>query len=184
MKVKIVTPKSIYDQIRETLFPADSPDEHFGFALAGVIRFFGLCQLLVRMFIPADKSCLIRQSPVSVRPDPRFTQYVWVLAKRSNSCLIDIHTHPFSDTHVTFSPVDDASDRESFFQAEAYLDHGPHASMVFGKNSLDARWYNPITGDFEPVTEVRVIGEQLVTITPTSMFNQVRCLAAKGEKNG
>jgi hypothetical protein len=183
MKVEIVTPESIYDPIRECLFPAGNSDEHFGFALAGMIRCYGLCRLLVRMFIPADQSCLIRQSPVCVRPDPRFTQYVWVLAKRSNSCLIHMHTHPFSDTHVTFSPVDDASDRESFPQAEAYLDHGPQASIVFGKNSLDARWYNPITGYFEPVTEVRVIGEHLVTITPTSARKQVLCQGARGDEN-
>jgi hypothetical protein len=90
----------------------------------------------------------------------------------------------FSNKHVTFSCIDDASDRESFPQAEAYLDHGPQASMVFGKNSLDARWYNPITGNFEPVTEVRVIGERLITITPTSARTQVLCQGARGDENG
>lgn len=76
MKVSIVLPQSIYGQMREFLFPADSSDEHFGFALAGIIRYYDSRRLLVRTFIPADKSCLMQQTAVCVRPDPRFTTYV------------------------------------------------------------------------------------------------------------
>lgn len=172
MRVSIVVSESIYDQMREFLFPADSSDEHFGFALAGIIRYYDSCRLLVRTFIPADKSCLTWQSGICVRPDPKFTMYVWILAKRSNSCLIDIHTHPFSDKSVSFSAIDDASDCEGFPQVTDYLGPGPHASMVLGRNSLDARWYDPAAESFEPVAEVRVIGERLVTITPTSIRKQ------------
>jgi len=82
--------------------------------------------------------------------------------------LIDFHTHPFSDKNVCFSCIDDRSEYESFPKVVEYLGQGPHASIVFGRNSLDARWYDPKTKILKPVLEIRILGEKLVKIIPTS----------------
>jgi hypothetical protein len=185
MKVQIIIPKTLYDRARESLFPADSSDEQFGFGIAGVTCFHGNCRLLVREFLPADRSCLLVQTGASIRPDPRFTMYVWILAKRSNSCLVEVHTHPFSDQHVTFSGVDDCSEQESFPKVVAYLGRGPHVSMVLGRNSLDARWFNVKTKTVEPVAAVRIVGSRLDTIVPTSVLpKQVHGHTDKGDEHG
>ncbi len=170
MNTQIVIPLTIYDLMRRSLFPAGSPDEQFGFALAGVSRYARQCRLLVRQFIAADPSCSLDRSRVSVRPDPRFTTYVWILAQRSGCTLIDVHTHPFADERVTFSSIDDASDRESFPKAVAFLGAGPHASMVLGQSSLDARWYDAQAKRSKPVAAIRIIGPRLETILPTSVL--------------
>lgn len=168
MKVQIVITQSDYDQIRQELFPAGDSDEHFGFALTGFSHYRRTCNILLRSFILADKSCVHSQSGANVRPKREFTQYIWALAKKSNSGLIDFHTHPFTDTHVTFSSIDDASEADSFPKAVKFLGDGPHASIVLGSDCLDARWYEPKTRNLKPVTAVKIIGDKLTTIIPTS----------------
>ncbi|MFC1604184.1 hypothetical protein ACFL5F_04070 [Planctomycetota bacterium] len=168
MKTNIITTEQEYDCISSTLFPSDSEDEHFGFGLAGINRYSEGCNILLRKFIFADFSCLEKQSGGYIRPKPGFVQYVWTLAKKSHSVLIDFHTHPFCDKGVSFSHIDDNSENKSFPKAVEYLGQGPHASIVFGRNSLDARWYNPKTKRLEPVASVKIIGNKLKIITPTS----------------
>ena len=168
MDINIVITEKDYSYLRQKLFPAGDSNEHFGFGIAGVSSYHSGCNLLLREFIAADGSCLLDQSGASVRPDPRFIDYIWALAKKSNSSLIDFHTHPFSDTNVGFSGIDDHSEMESFPKAVEYLGDGPHASVVLGRNSLDARWYNPITNTLESVAALKILGQRLITITPTS----------------
>jgi len=168
MKVIIVAVEQTWTQLQSALLPPGSGDEHFGFAIAGISRSEDVCRLLIRKFILADSSCLVKQSGANVRPDPRFVDYVWTLAKESCSSLIDFHTHPFSDTNVAFSSIDDQSERRSFPRAVEALGEGPHASVVLGRSSLDARWYEAATGEFRTISMVRVLGENLRTIIPTS----------------
>ena len=165
-----------YNRIRENLLPPNDANEHFGFGIASVSRFGDTVRLLLRDFIPADSSCLLSQSGASVRPDPRFVNYIWALAKKSNSSLIDFHTHPFSDKSVTFSSIDDRSEMESFPQAVQFLGNGPHASVVLGRNSLDARWYDPDKKSLQPVTQVKIIAEKLISFIPTSASKHSRII--------
>jgi hypothetical protein len=168
MKVQIVMTELYYDQIRHELFPPGDSDEHFMFGLTGFSRYRRTCNILLRSFIHADKSCVHTQSGANVRPKREFTQYVWALAKKSNSGLIDFHTHPFSETHVRFSGIDDASEADSFPKAVKSLGDGPHASIVFGRDCMDARWYDPKAKELKPVTTVKVLGDKLINIIPTS----------------
>jgi len=174
MKIQVIMPQLYYDEIRRVLFPPGDSHEHFGFGLTGFNRYRRTCNILLRIFIQADKSCLEDQSGANVRPKPEFTRYVWALAKKSNSGLIDFHTHPFSDKDVRFSGIDDASEADSFPKAAKILGVGPHASIVLGRDSLDARWYDPEARQLRPVTAVKVLGDRLTTIIPTGSFAHSR----------
>jgi|GEM_PF-1957755 len=176
MKVQIIIPELQNIGLCRKLFPPGDDREHFAFALAGVSHYANGYNLLVRHFIAADSSCLVKQSGVRVSPDQRFVAYAWTLVKASNSVLIHIHTHPFSDKYVGFSGIDDTSDAETFPKLAEFLGNGPHAAIVLGQNCLDARWYDPQTKKFRTVASVRVLGERLVTITPSSAReNIVHC---------
>lgn len=168
MRIRIIMTEQQYADLTGGLFPAGDDREHFGFALVGVSRSPANCNLLARKFILADESCLIAQSGVSVRPHPMFVEYVWTLAEKSLSGVIDCHTHPFSQDGVAFSSIDDADEEDGFAKKIARLGSGPHASMVLGRKSLDARWYDPRVKDFRPVDMVRILGQDLRTILPTS----------------
>jgi hypothetical protein len=166
--VKIVMTIQQYTDLQQKPFPPGDPDEHFGFAIAGRSRYPGGCNLLRRTFLLADKSCLVSQSRTDVRPDPRFGEYAWTLAEKSHSGVIDVHTHPFCEAAVRFSSVDDRDDEDGFAPKVACLGPGPHASVVLGVRSLDARWYDPQGRAFKPVEAVRILGETIRTIIPTS----------------
>jgi molybdopterin/thiamine biosynthesis adenylyltransferase len=170
MDIKIITTKQMYDAMITQLFPADNPLEQFGFIITGLSRHKNSCNLLCRKFIYADESCLIKQTGMSVVPDPRFVQYVWGIVKECNGGLITVHTHPFSKEHVGFSGIDDRSGAESFPREVEFLGKGPHANVVFGTNSVDARWYNAKDKSVSPVKEINIIGENgIEVLRPTSM---------------
>ena len=169
MKMQIIMTQELYDQMQTSLFPVGCSDEQFGFIVAGVNQTGQTCKLLCRKFFYADPSCLIKQSGMGVVPDPRFVQFVWLITEQGKCCLINIHTHPFSDLGVAFSCIDDRSEAESFPKEVVFLGQGPHASMVFGRNSVDARGYDATSKQIFPVNEIRVIGSSGTrTLIPTS----------------
>ena len=168
MQVNLIMPEECYKLICSKLCPLDDPNEQFGFALAGTCNYTDGCNILLRKFIYADNSCLIQQSGAAIKPDPRFVKYIWKIAKLSISSLIDFHSHPFAGSNVCFSGIDDNSERESFPKAVKYLGEGPHASVVLGKDGLDARWFNTQTATIEPIATVKILGQMLVVLTPTS----------------
>lgn len=169
MKTKIIMTQELYDQMQISLFPVGCPDEQFGFIVAGVNQTGQTCKLLCRKFIHADSSCLLKQSGVRVVPHPGFVQYVWLVAQQGKCCLINIHTHPFSDLGVAFSCIDDRSEAKSYPKEVAFLGPGPHASMVFGRKSVDARWYDAEAQQILPVSEIKIIGSSgIKTLIPTS----------------
>jgi len=169
MEAQIVMTNEIYDEMQKKLFPPDNDAEQFGFMITGLSRHKDGYNLLCRKFIHADESCLVDQSGVSVVPDPRFVQYIYTIVKDCKGGLINIHTHPFSNGCVGFSGIDDRSESESFPKEVKYLGEGPHASVVLGRNSVDARWYNAKTHQTEPIRAIKVIGKTGIKILkPTS----------------
>lgn len=175
MKIQIIIPELLYHKLRQKLFPPGDDREHFAFALAGVSRHHDACNLLLRYFIAADSSCLVKQSGVRVSPDPILVDYAWTLSKASKSAIIHVHTHPSSDKYVGFSEIDDVSDAETFPKEVEYLGPGPHAAIVLGQNCLDARWYDPQTKTLKPIAAVKVLGERLLTILPSAAHRSATC---------
>ncbi len=169
MKTQITMTTKMYKEMLGKLFPPDSNSEQFGFIITGISKHENGHNLLCRKFIHADESCLTNQSGVSVIPDPRFVQYVYNAVKECKGGLITVHTHPFSNGSVCFSGIDDRSEEDSFPKEVELLEKGPHASMVLGRNSVDARWYNAKTRQIKPIKAIKVVGESgTKVLTPTS----------------
>lgn len=167
MQVLIVFTESVYRCATAHLLQATG-EEQFGFFLAGVCRADKDIRLLVREFLPAGRDALAAQSGVRVRPCREFTRQAWQRCRGETSVLLDVHSHPFSDRGVTFSGIDDRADQEAFPMAVRYLGPGPHASMVFGQRSVDARWYDAKTSKVRAVSEIRVLGSHLRRLRPTA----------------
>jgi len=167
MNVQIKIAESDYNIIQSKLFPETDSREQFGFGLAGLQRTFNAYTLLLRHFIYAEADCLECQSGAHVRPKKEFVAYIWYIAQNSQCCVIDWHTHPFAAQNVRFSGIDDAGDELSFPIAVECLGKGPHASIVLGRESIDARWYDCDSNLFLPVESVFIVGSSLRQITPT-----------------
>jgi molybdopterin/thiamine biosynthesis adenylyltransferase len=168
MYTEIWSTENLWNSIKKSLFPPNDSREHFGFGLAGINNHSDSCKILLRKFIPADNSCLIKQAGAYVEPHINFVHYLWNLAKESNSVLIDVHSHPFSNNIVNFSGIDDRSEYEGFPKAVEYLGEGPHASIVLGRSSVAARWYNSGRRCLEPIKAIKIIGNTLEIIKPTN----------------
>ena len=169
METQINMTTKMYNEMLEKLFLPNNDSEQFGFIVTGLSKHENGHNLLCRKFIHADESCLTNQSGVSVVPDPRFVQYAYNSVKECEGGLIAVHSHGFANKNVSFSSIDDRSEEDSFPKEVELLGKGPHASMVFGRNSIDARWYDAKTRQIKPITAIKIIGETgTKIITPTS----------------
>jgi molybdopterin-synthase adenylyltransferase len=169
MKLQAIMTNGFYREMHRKIFPPDNDAEQFGFIVTGLSKHSGGHNLLCRKFIHADASCLVNQSGVSVVPDRRLVQYVYSAVRDCKGGLITVHTHPFSDECVSFSGIDDRSEADSFPKEVKYLGNGPHASIVFGRNSVDARWFNAKTRQIQPIDAIKIIGEDgIKLLRPTS----------------
>ncbi len=166
MRTEMIFTEQDYERAKEYLL--QNEQEQFCFALGGINKTDKCTRILVRTLIIPDSSCLESQTPTRIVPKPQFIQHVWHLAKESNSSLINMHSHPFSSGSVRFSCIDDASDSQSFPKEVEALGSGPHVSMVFGQNSVYARWYDEQSKAMKAFDRIRVIGESSIEILPTS----------------
>jgi molybdopterin-synthase adenylyltransferase len=167
-EIEITFLENDYNRVREHLIRSDTANEQFLFALGNESRSANVCRVLVRSVAYGGLPCVLGQSRVSVRPDPVYTLFMWTIAKKTGSVIIHSHSHPFADRAVGFSGIDDAGDRESFAKAAKHLGGGPYISMVVGKNSLDARYYDPEAKVIQPVHSIKVIGDRRLEIIPSS----------------
>ncbi len=78
------------------------------------------------------------------------------------------HSHPFTRHGVSFSAIDDGGERQLMPKVQERAPGLPHGTIVFGQESLDARLWFPDKGTSEVVDFVRVVGDGLAEIQPTS----------------
>jgi molybdopterin/thiamine biosynthesis adenylyltransferase len=83
--------------------------------------------------------------------------------RRGLAGFLTVHTHPLSDRKVGFSRYDDASDPELMANLYDLEPGGTFGSVVFGKNSVKARLWNP---ELRPqdMDEMLVIGSRYVAV--------------------
>lgn len=78
--------------------------------------------------------------------------------------FLTVHTHPFSDEQVRFSPYDDLNDPALMANLYDLHPDGVFGSLVLGRRSAAARtWRNDESG-FGKLHELVVIGEQMETL--------------------
>ncbi|MBM3238266.1 ThiF family adenylyltransferase [Candidatus Poribacteria bacterium] len=171
MKRIIVFTNEIFEKTKSFL---QDNNEQFGFLLTGVCRTNDAIKLLVREFLPAEQENLTYRHGGGVCPTPEFQLSVYSLCKNEGYHLIDVHSHPFTTTSVTFSGIDDRSElgdsqyEGTFGFTSRWVPGIFHASMVFGQESIDARIYDFGQKTISPLDEIRIISRYPRRIIPTS----------------
>ena len=108
----------------------------------------------------AQSADLDHQSHSAISPNGKFVADALTRCRREGWSLIEVHSHPFdSGSRTTFSGVDWSNDRIKMPRLASMLP-GPfyHATMVVGQNSLDAHYYQRVTGTIVPVRQVTIVG--------------------------
>jgi len=181
MKREIVFPEDTFRRVEGHMLK-EGPKEGFAFLLCGHSSTRNSFRLLVREVVLAGREELEYQHGTGVCPKKGFQVEVYERCYREGLDLIDVHSHPFAGEEVRFSPLDDASElgtsgREGTFQYLARKLPGVHlGSMVFGRKGLDARMYDPGRRRALPVDGVKVMGERMEIVLPTSSQEKARKL--------
>jgi len=165
--VEIVFPAQLWHQLRnqqipgwETEWVTRPENENFAFVLAGASSTADRVRLLAREIVPALPADLLRQSPGGITPRPEFVAATLSRCRKEGWHLIETHSHPFDEgPTTTFSSLDWAVDRRKMPPVARLLPHTQlHVTMVMGRRSLDAHYYDHATGAINPASRVEVLG--------------------------
>lgn len=184
MNVDIVFPSPQWELLQRHLFEAapdpggHGSDEQLAFALAAPVQSPTGVRLTIREVVPARPQDLEHRSPVAIAPTAEFVAAALSRCRQEGWSLVEVHSHPFSHgPGTTFSGVDWSSDRAKMPRvAELLPEHTLHATMVLGRSSLDAHYYDRGSASIRPIHRIRVLGvqagtPQLMRITPTGAAN-------------
>jgi len=78
--------------------------------------------------------------------------------------FLTVHTHPFSDEQVRFSPYDDLNDPALMANLYDLHPDGAFGSLVLGKRSAAARTWRADGSGFDQLHELVIIGEQIESL--------------------
>lgn len=180
MKIEITFPAPRWESLISHLFGTSAPettgyDEHLAFALAAPSVSADTARLAVREILPAGHADLTHQSPGGIAPSGEFVAAALTRCRQEGWSLIEVHSHPFSRGEGTsFSGIDWSSDRRKMPRVAHLLpDNSFHATMVIGRESLDAHYFDRDSTTIQDVSLVTVHGVQdgvprTTRITPTS----------------
>ena len=143
-------------------------DEEAAFFIGGLSQTAERLNLLVREVIPVSEEGFIKKGRAHLTIAPEFMAPIIKRARLDNLCVISAHSHPFSDGGSAFSFIDDYGDDLLMPKIQGRVPNRPHATMVFGRSSLDARVWELGKMESVKVDAVRVIGETIRDIIPTN----------------
>lgn len=164
MRIVIRVPAMVWSETRRHLL--GTSDERMAYLLghASVWRDpweRTTTDLLVRCAVAIPDSALVFQTGVRVEVDPAFTGTVLRECYEYALSLVDLHTHPFTDQRVRFSPHDEANMLATHAEFAETIPQAPPAlaaSFVLGQRSVAGAWRDPSTGSLAPVDELRLFG--------------------------
>ncbi len=165
---------------REILFPAGTwpvlrthlldqgEQEQLAFLLAGTAQGHTWIRLLVREIIPVPPEAFEHQTATHLVVKPAFSRAILRRCCEEGLSLIEVHSHPFARQEVMFSATDLANEVEKFRYVAHKIPHIRHATLVVGQTGLDAHLWDGRRHRAVPVDRVRVLGNPIVDLLPTS----------------
>jgi len=98
--------------------------------------------------VPGQDDRLV-QEPGELAFAPPFVARVVKRARSTGSAVLQVHTHPFTDS-PEFSPIDDAGEQHTIPFVYSRVPRGPHGTIVLGKTGYAGRLYRA-DGKFVPI---------------------------------
>ncbi len=130
-----------------------------------------------KIMIFQEKDIEITPTSVQIKPEAARMAYIQFIESEYTG-LIDCHSHPFQETEVSFSPLDDRDDIQKYSEVLPDLQEGKklnHSqslvymhSMVFGKKNIASRTFDVETAEFVPTDKIVLVGETIKEIEPAN----------------
>jgi ThiF family len=148
-----------------------SSDEQLAFILASSNNGAQRLRLLAREMLKAGPEDLVEQGPAAIKPRPEFVMHALNRCRNESLHLIEVHSHPFSyGEGTTFSGIDWRNDEGKMPGLANLLPEMMHVTMVMGRDSLDAHYYDRATKSILPVEQVVVVGAEADKHTPVLRY--------------
>src|SRR5208283_2731751 len=156
---EIVFPRTLFNDIRSFLFRT-SPSENGCFLLANHFRINSKRDVLLvtKAIFPSPDSWNY-SSGDSLEPKSSYINQAVVAADFDKSSLIFIHTHPSPYHPVTFSAIDESSNKRIFENLSQILPNTPLGSLVLSRKELYGVVYTK--GSLRLINRVRLSGNIL-----------------------
>jgi molybdopterin-synthase adenylyltransferase len=167
---RLVVPRVLFDQLRGHLL-TDLTLEREAFMLGGWDNSNGL-DIFVKKIIPIEKGDLDLEGEEGLELKDEKKVQVINLCKRENSCLLEAHTHPFSDRNVDFSKYDLANLKEFVKYVNIRIPGSPYCATVWGTESIAALAWQAGEPRGRQVDEIMVRGKNMQRIQPSNARRQ------------
>jgi hypothetical protein len=143
----------------------DYPPETGCLLLVGENRHEARPALLVKEVLVPEEGDLLKQHATEIVFSSRYLRRAMLKVRAQNLAgFVTVHTHPFSDRRVEFSPYDDAKDPPLMQNLYDLQPGGIFGSLVLGKNSAEGRIWLPQAAQPFALNELVIIGESLNSI--------------------
>lgn len=153
--------EAVFHELQSHLRRPNHQDEEGALLLAYQSQTGDGLVLLVNELIKIPDSGLIHKGPGGLTIDPEFLAPVIKQARVDGMSVVLTHSHPFSDTEVWFSAIDDAGERTLMPKLQERIPDRAHAAMVFGRRSVAARVWLPNARGSTAVDRVVRIGSHI-----------------------
>lgn len=157
----------MFDGLQKHLI-RDHGREEAALLLAGVARLEGKLVLTVREVIPVPDPGFQTKGGLFLQVDPEFLAPVIKRCRYEKASLFIAHSHPFSDTTVGFSGIDDGGERALVPRLRMRVPDRPHGALVFGRRSVAARVWLEGAENSTPIDRIRIVGERSVEFVPSN----------------
>lgn len=175
----IVIPQSIWERASAHLW--GSSNERFAFFMAEIVRYKAGVSFLVKDVI------LVKDEDINFfSPDSIINQDVLLHttneAKLKGLAIVEAHTHPFSSEKVTFSSID-TREMDEFANYMIEVLGLPYGATVWGSQSVDGLCWAEARQNPEPISEVRIVGQDMTRLPTTASKGANDLLGAYYDKN-
>lgn len=162
MKISISMTGKDYDSLRRHLL-SRAPYEEAAILLAGLYATDDRIGLLIREVMPVPVDAFLTKGGMYLEIDPEFLAPLVKRCRLEQFCFILAHSHPFSGS-VGFSGIDDAGEVRLFEKIQQRVPSMPHAAIVMGQDSVDARVWLPAQHYSQPVSLFKVVGDRITKL--------------------
>lgn len=157
-RISLIIKTSTYSDLSKHLFETKAA-EAMAMAFFRISHCSDKTKLLVKEILIPTKGDYLDRSAGHVSLQPEFMEQCFQYCEDHCCHLLDIHTHPWSET-VTFSGIDDqeALDKKVPYM-ERYVADTKIAFMVFGLNPfiIKARIWDKETRELQPITRIVIL---------------------------
>lgn len=165
---EIVLSGKAYQGLRHHL--SRGPTEQLAFALASPNQGNDRLQLVVHEVIPVPREGLKQQTATYLEAKDEYVRPILARCLHEGKSLMEIHSHPFVGSGVSFSGLDTESDLEKFLYIAEKIPslNVYHATVVMGRESVAARMWSREVEAVVPIHCLRIVEVPLKLIPTTT----------------